>query len=70
MIRSCLRWAALAGAMVLGPEELRMLRAIEELEVIGTAEARKMLETLASGAAGERVTEEAAGAVERRWWLK
>jgi WD40 repeat protein len=47
------------------PELMRTIRAIEVLELIGTPEARAVLETLAKGAAGHRVTEEAAGSVKR-----
>jgi RNA polymerase sigma factor (sigma-70 family) len=45
--------------------ELRTWRAIEVLEHIGTAEARRVLEKLASGAAGARTTEAAKAALER-----
>src|SRR5207249_10862735 len=41
------------------PEWVRPLRAFEVLERIGTPEARKLLETLASGAPGHRLTQEA-----------
>lgn len=40
-------------------ERLRSLRAIEVLELAGTEEARDVLKTLAAGAAGARLTEEA-----------
>lgn len=44
---------------------LQALRAVEVLERIGTAEARQLLEGLAAGAAGNRLTVEAAGALRR-----
>jgi RNA polymerase sigma factor (sigma-70 family) len=46
-------------------ERLRMLRAIEVLELAGTKEAREVLETLAAGAEGARLTEEAKAALGR-----
>jgi WD40 repeat protein len=46
-------------------ETLRTLRAILVLERIGSAEAKSVLETISSGAAGARITEEAKGALER-----
>jgi RNA polymerase sigma factor (sigma-70 family) len=49
----------------LQPDELRSLRAIEVLEALGTAEARKTLNALAAGEPGARVTREAAGAARR-----
>jgi hypothetical protein len=48
-----------------GPELIRGLRAVEVLERIGTPEAREVLETLAAGGPGHRLTEDARGAVER-----
>jgi WD40 repeat protein len=42
-----------------GPERLRMLRAVEVLEMSGTPEARVVLKTLAEGAPGAQLTEEA-----------
>src|SRR5579883_187941 len=47
------------------PEILRQLRAVEVLERIDTPEARKVLEVLAGGAAGARLTREARDAVRR-----
>ena len=49
----------------LQPDELRSLRAIEVLEALGTAEAKKALEALAAGEPGANVTREAAGAAHR-----
>jgi WD40 repeat protein len=46
-------------------DELRSLRAVWLLEQIGTAEARKVLEKLAGGASGSRVTAEAKAALNR-----
>jgi hypothetical protein len=46
-------------------DELRGLRAVWLLERIGTAEARKVLEKLAGGASGSRVTAEAKAALNR-----
>lgn len=45
------------------PATLRTLRAIEALELIGTADAKEVLERLAAGAPGVGVTEEAKAAV-------
>jgi hypothetical protein len=47
------------------PEWLRQLRAVELLERIGTAEARKALEGLSRGAAAARPTREAKASLER-----
>lgn len=47
------------------PNLLRMLRGIEAIERIGTAEARAILRTIASGASDSRATQEAAGALAR-----
>lgn len=46
-------------------ERLRSLRTIEALELAGTEETRGMLETLAAGAEGARLTEQAKTALER-----
>jgi WD40 repeat protein len=45
--------------------QLRDLRAVELLELIGSAEARQMLDALAGGMRGARLTREAAGAMQR-----
>lgn len=42
-----------------GPEKLRQARAVEVLERIGNADARKLLETLANGAPGAALTQDA-----------
>ncbi len=47
------------------PERLRQWRALQVLELLGTAEARQVLEKLARGAPGARVTEEARAALKR-----
>jgi hypothetical protein len=46
-------------------ETLRSLRGVEALESIGDADARELLSILARGAAGARLTREAAAALER-----
>src|SRR5207302_2531801 len=46
-------------------ERLRALRAVEVLEMIGTAEARQVLRALARGAARDLLTEQAQAATER-----
>src|SRR5262249_25578280 len=50
---------------VRAPQQLRPLRAIEVLEHIGTAEAREVLQTLAKGAAGAELTQQAQAALNR-----
>jgi hypothetical protein len=47
------------------PERVRMLRSLEVLERAGTEEARQVLEALARGAPGARLTEEAKASTER-----
>jgi RNA polymerase sigma factor (sigma-70 family) len=47
------------------PELVRSLRALEALELIGTPEARKVLETIAKGVPGARLKEEAKQSLER-----
>jgi hypothetical protein len=48
-----------------GPEVLRALRAVEALELAGTAEARRLLAALAKGSAYDRQTREAEAALRR-----
>jgi WD40 repeat protein len=47
------------------PNQLRLVRAVEVLEQAGTADARRLLTELACGAAGARLTREAAAATAR-----
>jgi WD40 repeat protein len=53
------------GDPKLAAERLRSVRAIEVLERIGTPEARQVLEGLAKGAPGARLTQESQAAVQR-----
>jgi RNA polymerase sigma factor (sigma-70 family) len=53
------------SACVMTPERLRAERSLEALELSGTLEAREVLEKLAGGAPGVRLTEEAKAALER-----
>jgi WD40 repeat protein len=52
-------------SFTISPEMLKKLRAIEVLELVGTPAARKVLESVAGGAAGHRLTDEAQAAVRR-----
>jgi hypothetical protein len=47
------------------PKAIRELRAVEVLEHIGTEQARQVLQALAKGAPGSRLTEEARASLER-----
>jgi WD domain, G-beta repeat len=47
------------------PDELRELRAVQTLELIGSAEAQTVLQALAKGAAGARQTREAQESLDR-----
>ncbi len=48
------------------PDVLQGIRAVEALEWMATPEAARLIETLASGASGARLTREAADVLERR----
>jgi hypothetical protein len=50
---------------VTSPDELRIIRAVEVLERIGSPEARELLAKLAKGATAARLTVEAAGSLAR-----
>jgi WD40 repeat protein len=53
------------GRLLLGSRALREVRAIQVLEAIGSAEARRALEALAQGDAGARLAQEAKASLER-----
>jgi WD40 repeat protein len=53
------------GRDQLPPQTIRQVRAVEVLEQLGDREARRLLETLARGAAEARLTREARGSLER-----
>jgi WD40 repeat protein len=53
------------GPPFTAPDLLRSIRAVEVLERIGSMDARLLLETLASGGRGHRLTEEARAALDR-----
>lgn len=55
-----------ASQPALAPDALRAIRSIQVLEALDDAEASRLLATLARGAAGARLTEEAAAALARR----
>ena len=56
---------AKAKGHTLSPAQLQVVRAVEVLERAGTPEAKKLLQTLAKGAAGALETVEAQAALER-----
>src|SRR5262249_44104941 len=47
------------------PEALRSLRAVQVLERVGTAEARRLLKRLSEGLPGARLTQDARAALQR-----
>jgi WD40 repeat protein len=51
------------GLIESDPDRLRLLRCVEILERVGSVEARKVLDILAKGAPGARLTREAIGAI-------
>jgi WD40 repeat protein len=53
------------GAAKLSADQLRVLRALETVELVGTEEARAVLQRLARGVAEARLTREARAALER-----
>jgi hypothetical protein len=56
----------LAEPAVLSGKPLQIVRAVQVLEGIGNGDANQLLDDLARGAAGARITEEAAAALRRR----
>jgi WD40 repeat protein len=54
---------ALGGTLT--PEQIRLVRAVEVLEIAGTAEARQLLDALAKGAPGALATRQAQAALDR-----
>jgi WD40 repeat protein len=52
-------------SLTLSPEQLQSLRALSVLERIGTPAARQVLQMLAAGPAGSRLTREAVGSLDR-----
>ena len=52
-------------AVLPSPEDLRRGRALPVLELVGTPEARRLLETLSRGAPESRLTQEASAALRR-----
>jgi hypothetical protein len=64
-ITTLLAGVAEVGPLVRSTEELRAVRAVQALEYIGTAGARDVLRTLAAGAPGARVTDDARASLER-----
>jgi hypothetical protein len=53
------------AAQVLSSEQVRGIRGVEVLELAGTPEAKQVLEALAKGAPGARLTQEAKASLER-----
>jgi hypothetical protein len=53
------------NSQTLTTDDLQLIRAIEVLEKIGSADARQLLETLAKGAEGARLSQEAKASAER-----
>jgi hypothetical protein len=57
--------ARLTTGKVLPAEALRAIRAVEVLEQLGTPEARQVLQNLADGAPGHKLTRHAEAALKR-----
>ncbi len=55
----------LREAQAQSPEHIHLLRAVELLEILGTAEARELLRALAGGASGARLTQAARASLGR-----